>query len=158
MAETAVLTQWFLEQHSLVNGESESPSERKYLMAPTVSGACVETTGPNHTACPRHLERLNPPGKATTDRGHLEVSRELRPRPQGLPCGGLSKKVDPAARWPSVPVGISSVPPSQCFFCPGYKSAHNCILYSRSSFSRLRQVPHPLREGLACQGSRSPRR
>ena len=98
MAETAVLTQWFLEQHSLVNGESESPSERKYLMAPTVSGACVETTGPNHTTCPRHWERSNPPGKATTDRGHLEVSRELRPRPQGLP-GSLR-------RWIQQPAGL----------------------------------------------------
>lgn len=74
-------------------------------MAPTVSEAFVETTGPNHTACPRHWERLNPPGKATMDRGPLEVNRELRPRPQGLPCGGLSKKVEPASRWPSVTNG-----------------------------------------------------
>ena len=81
-------------------------------MAPTVSGACMETTGPNHTPCPRHWERLNPPGKASMDRGPLEVNRELGPRPQGLPCRGLSEKVEPASAGLLLPAGISGAHPS----------------------------------------------
>lgn len=89
------------------------------------------------------------------DRGHLEVSRELSPRPQGLPVEGSLKKVDQPPDGLLSSMGIRVLTLNQRFFSPGYKPAHNCILYS----DPLSPVSggSPIPQGRSCvQGSLTP--
>lgn len=62
--KVAVFTQWFLRT---ILGLFECPKVHMKQKALRVGGAHVETTDSQCIACPRHWDRLDPPGKETTE-------------------------------------------------------------------------------------------